>query len=85
LAQNPSGETERVLIAVQNATGINSQTDYLGLVPAFSMQFVDAQTDTPSKSGANNLYIAGWTSARPWWCDSRYSSGRPRNSHLVDF
>jgi hypothetical protein len=65
LAQNPSGETERVLIAVQNATGINSQTDFLGLVPAFSMQFVDAQTDTPSKSGTTNLYIGGWSAAMP--------------------
>ncbi|MGH9607454.1 MAG: hypothetical protein ACRD3N_17330 [Terracidiphilus sp.] len=64
-AQNPSGETQRVLIAVQNATGINPQTWAEALVPAFSMQFVDAQTDTPSKSGTNNLTIGGWTSAMP--------------------
>jgi len=65
LAQNLSGETKRVLIAVQNATGINSKTDAEALVPAFSMQFVDAQTDTPSASGTTNLYIGSWTSAMP--------------------
>lgn len=65
LAQNPSGETERVLISVQNATGINAKTGVLALVPALSMQFVDAQTDTPSSSGTTNLFIGGWTSAMP--------------------
>lgn len=64
-AQNPSGETQRALIAVQNATGINSKTNAESLVPAFSMQFVNAQTDAPSKSGTTNLYIGGWSAAMP--------------------
>ena len=67
IAQHPSGETNRVMIAVQNATGIIQTVGTQALVPALSMQFVDAQTDTPSNNTNNgaNLFISGWSAAMP--------------------